>query len=238
MPVTFSFGGAGRHFPFMLGVAHGLRTHLDVNWNEIYVHCISSGISGAMALMLCTPVQIEYLLLRGIEAAHTANIEPLQAYYLNIIESMLPSNAYQMVGDRLIIGQTKLPFFQPELVQGPFHSQEQLLSEIYSSCRIPFLTGTLASEVDGGFSHQYAVFDADTVVVTLKRKSRSDVYTQHISFFGEMLLPTRQRMLDLFELGKRTVEAQLPLIRDRIARSEQVRLYAQGEQLVLYTGKE
>ena len=48
----------------------------------------------------------------------------------------------------------------------------------------------MAYEVDGGFSHQYAVSDANTIVITLKTKQRSDLSDPDASFFSEALLPT------------------------------------------------
>lgn len=233
MPVTFSFGGAGRHFPFMLGVAHGLKKQLRVDWSQVYVHCISSGVSGAMALLLCTPDEIERLLLRGIGACHFTNTD---YYYINVIKSMLPADAYRRLGNRLIIGHTTLPFFQSSLVTGPFQSQQQLIDNVYASCRIPFLTGTLAGRIDGGFSHQYAVFNDDTIVVTLKKKRRSDIYARDISFFSELLLPTRERMLELFALGQQLVRDNLPALQEKVNRSCNVRFAA--DELLLYTTKE
>jgi hypothetical protein len=216
MPVSISFGGAGQYFPFMMGVAHGLRTHFDVDWTQVHMHCFSSGSSGAMALLICNPSQIDQMVWKGITASQSVHIYPIRGYFINIIKSMMPYNAATLLQDHITIGQTKLPFMRPHLVTGPFSNQGKLLEAIYESCLIPFVTGTVASTIDGGFSHKYATCDVNTIVVTLKGESRSDIVYNKSFFFEEILPPSPAKMLEIYEDGKRAIADNLDLIESKI----------------------
>jgi hypothetical protein len=216
MPLTFSFGGAGHHFPFMLGVAYGLKTHFSLPWEEVHAHCISSGCAGALALLLCSPAEIEHLATKAITLAH----HPLQLahhdYYLQLIKNLIPYGAYQRTGARLVVGTTELPLLRPVLYGEGYASQQRFLDILYASCRIPMITGNWSRELDGGFSHQYAISDENTIVVTLKRRARSDLAARESSYFVEMLLPSAERMWDLYEQGKRVVADNYEHLEEKI----------------------
>src|SRR5665647_224721 len=93
MPVTFSFGGAGYHFPFMLGVAYGLQSNFVFNPEEIYVHAISGGMAGAIPLLLYSPEEIEQLQGRAVELAH-ANVNLSHTdYTAKFIQNLLVKDA-------------------------------------------------------------------------------------------------------------------------------------------------
>ena len=219
MPVTFSFGGSGHHFPFMLGVAHALKTRFDIQWGDVHAHCISGGCCGAMSLLLYTPKQIHQLAIKAITLAH----HPLQLqrndYYSQIMKHLIPATAYKVVGTRLIIGTTSL--FSPLLHHEAYSTQQQLLNKIEATCRIPMITGSWQRELDGGFSHQYALADENTVVITLKRRDRSDIAARTSSFFVEMLLPSAHRMWDLYEQGIQEVDDNYEAIAYKIDRGLQ-----------------
>ena len=224
MPVSFSFGGAGYQFPFMLGVAHGLKTHFNLNWNQVIAHGNSSGCAGALALLLCTPAEIDQLVLSGVTAAHSRYPQGVECYFTNLIKSMLPTEAATRVQERLVVGQSRLPFFRSRLVTGPFADQAELIDQVYGSCRIPFITGSFNEILDGGFSHQYAVVDQNTIVITLKHKTRSDLSATHNPFFSEIVLPSPEYMMQLYEHGKKVVADNLPALERKI------RLGSQGSQ--------
>jgi len=217
MPVTFSFGGSGHHFPFMLGTAFALKTHFDIPWDEVYAHCISSGCSGAMSLLLCSPDEIEQLAVKGITLAHHSVQQSRKDYYVQLIKHLIPATAYRLVGDRLVIGTSEVPRFQASLHDTGYPTQQVLMDKLHSSCRIPLVTGSWSRELDGGFSHHYALSDENTIVITLKRYPRSDIAARKSSYFLEMLLPSAQRMWDLYEQGIREVEENYEALAVKIA---------------------
>jgi hypothetical protein len=218
MPVTFSFGGAGNQFPYLMGIAHGLRTHFPLDWSQVKVHCISSGCSGAIALLLCTPSQIDELVEKGIYASQTTPHRPSEDYFKALIKSMLPYNAYQLLDGNLSIGQTSSSNMGSIFVSGKYQSQTQLVETMYDSCRIPFITGGTGEMIDGGFSHQYAVYDENTIVLTLKRKRQSDIYLKKYTFFTEILFVSGDEMRVLYEQGKEAVRVNLEMLRGKVER--------------------
>jgi len=199
----------------MLGVVFALKTHFDIPWEEVHAHCISSGCSGAMALLLYTPEEIEKLAVRAITLAHHPTQLRHDDYYLQITKHLLAATAYRLVGKRLVIGTSDI--FHPLLHDQGYATQQLLLDKLQASCRIPMITGSWNREMDGGFSHQYALADENTIVVTLKRRDRSDIAARTASFFVEMLLPSAQRMWDLYEQGIQEVEDNYEHLARKIA---------------------
>jgi hypothetical protein len=214
MPVTFSFGGSGYHFPFMLGVAYGLRTRFELPWDQVSAHCISAGCAGALCLLLCTPREIEQVTLKGILLSHRLESKNYQS---NLLKNLLPYRAAAQVGGRIVIGTTETPLLRPRLHTHGYQTQKHLIDKIEASCRIPLITGSWHRELDGGFSHRYAVSDENTVVITLKQYPRSDVYARRGNYFLELLLPPVSEMWDLFELGFQAVNNNYDVIARKIA---------------------
>ena len=216
MPVTFSFGGSGYHFPFMLGVAYALKQRFSIPWEQVHVHCISSGCAGAISLLLYTPEQIEKLAVRAITLAHCSRTATNTQEYLQLIKHILPITASQVLGTRLIIGTTLLPLKRPILYDQGHATQQLLVQRLHASCRIPMITGVWNNELDGGFSHQYAMSDNHTIVITLKEQSRSDLSARKASYFTELLLPSQEDMWALYEQGKKVVAENYDILQTKI----------------------
>lgn len=201
----------------MLGVARGLKRHFNIDWRRVKVHSISSGASGAIALLLCSPREIDRIAHQSIEITHSTDPSDKEDYYLTILHSLVPANAIRRLGNRLTIGVTEFPSFQPLLLNSPFRNTQELIEAIYDSCRIPFFTGSFGKRIDGGFSHNYAVSDENTVIITLKNRRRSDIHL-NASNFIELKRPSKEQMHQLYLDGQKLVEDNLDLLAEKIMR--------------------
>lgn len=215
MPVSISFGGFGFTFAYAIGIVYQLKKEFNIDWSKTLVSAISSGNSAALCLLLYTPEQIQKQLMDTVDYLESRKHSPFYTpddlrYFINSI----PEDAYQRIGNRLVVGVTDNKR-KPLLLRSPFSSNDQLKEAIRSSCNIPFITSHGDKYTDGGFSHSGSRIDENTIVIGLKRKTNHDL-SLDIKFPLEAVRRTKQEIFELFEKGRSEVIANREPLRVKI----------------------
>lgn len=177
---TLSFGPAGTHSPFHIGVALYILENIPFDRSTASAYVISGGALG-LTLLLYDDPQLLYDRMRGAckIMAQLKKLGPLAPFHTARIcreglDYMLPDDAHIRLGDRVTVGTTRFPSLQPVAHRGPFVTKEALLNALLASSFIPgffFRRGVPGYRgfIDGGFSHSYGPEPENSVVVTLSR---------------------------------------------------------------------
>lgn len=140
-PFSYSFSGAGWLTPYHLGVISTLR-----KLNLISSKSIVAGSSGgAIAAASVSTNLNEFDVLEAFkQSIHLSKpMKNIDINLRNMLQEMLPDNAYQLCTNTCHITITKLSLSSPKnpLIISKYYSQSDLVDCIATSCYIPLYCG-------------------------------------------------------------------------------------------------
>lgn len=176
--MNFSFAGCGFLGIYHVGVASCLKQHAP----QLVENATFLGASAGALVSTCLMCGIDIgectsFVLRLATKARSKALGPLHPSFdisrilRDVLDSILPDNAHEIVKGRLYVSLTRVSDRQPVLVS-EFHSKADLIQALLCSAHVPLYSGLIPPSfhgtryVDGGLSDNLPILNDETITVS------------------------------------------------------------------------
>ncbi|XP_078332618.1 patatin-like phospholipase domain-containing protein 4 isoform X2 [Crassostrea virginica] len=176
--MNFSFAGCGFLGIYHVGVASCLKQHAPQLVEKATFLGASAGALVSTCLMCGIDIgECTSFVLRLATKARSRALGPLHPSFdisrilRDVLDSILPDNAHEIVKGRLYVSLTRVSDRQPVLVS-EFHSKADLIQALLCSAHVPLYSGFLPPSfhgtryVDGGLSDNLPILNDETITVS------------------------------------------------------------------------